>query len=128
MPSRLRLPVFEINRNRSFQLKERVGSAVKAAGPTRPLFLELCYALFIRRVTAQSRRSCSLRNTRAKGKRLGRPPKDLDARRVATLRAQGVGWWAIAKQLGIGVGTLYRSAAGRSKIQENVFGTRQSGL
>jgi hypothetical protein len=39
--------------------------------------------------SAHSRRSCSLRNARAKGKRLGRPPKDLDARRIATLCAQG---------------------------------------
>ena len=65
-----------------------------------------------------------LRNARAKGKRLGRPPKDLDAKRIATLRAQGVGWRAIAKQLGVGVGTLYRSSPGRSKIRERVFGTR----
>ncbi|MFZ1974601.1 MAG: recombinase family protein [Candidatus Acidiferrales bacterium] len=65
-----------------------------------------------------------LRNARAKGKRLGRPPKDLDAKRIAVLRAQGVGWRAIAKQLGVGVGTLYRSAVGRSKIRERVFGTR----
>lgn len=65
-----------------------------------------------------------LRNARAKGKRLGRPPKDLDGKRIATLRAQGVGWRAIAKQLGVGVGTLYRSALACSKIREKVFGTR----
>jgi DNA invertase Pin-like site-specific DNA recombinase len=65
-----------------------------------------------------------LRNARAKGKRLGRPSKDLDAKRIAALRAQGVGWRVIAKQLGVGVGTLYRSSLGCSKIRERVFGTR----
>jgi DNA invertase Pin-like site-specific DNA recombinase len=79
---------------------------------------ELERSLIVERVKA------GLRNARAKGKRLGRPPKDLDAKRIATLRAQGVGWRAIAKQLGVGVGTLYRSSLGCSKIQERVFGTR----
>jgi DNA invertase Pin-like site-specific DNA recombinase len=65
-----------------------------------------------------------LRNARAKGKTLGRPRRVVDARRVASLRAQGLGWRAIAKQLGVGVGTLYRAAPGRSTIREKVFGTR----
>ena len=68
-----------------------------------------------------------LRNARAKGKRLGRPPRELDGKRIAALRAQGVGWRAIAKQLGVGVGTLYRSAPACSKIRERVFGTRKLG-
>jgi DNA invertase Pin-like site-specific DNA recombinase len=80
--------------------------------------LELERSLIVGRVKA------GLRNARAKGKRLGRPRKDLDARRIATLRAEGVGWRAIAKQLGVVVGTLYRSSLGCSKIQERVFGTR----
>jgi len=65
-----------------------------------------------------------LRNARAKGKRLGRPPKNLDTEVIAALRRKGLGWRAIAKQLGVGVGTLYRVAPGRSKIREEVFGTR----
>jgi len=65
-----------------------------------------------------------LRNAVAHGKRLGRPPRELDAKRIAALRAQGVGWRVIAKQLGVGVGTLYRSSPGCSKIRESVFGTR----
>ncbi len=64
-----------------------------------------------------------LRNARAKGKRLGRPRKVLDASRIAALRAQGVGWKRIAAELGVGVGTLYRVAPGRSKTREKVFGT-----
>jgi DNA invertase Pin-like site-specific DNA recombinase len=41
-----------------------------------------------------------LRNARAKGKRLGRPRKSVDARRIAMLRAQGHSVRAIASQLG----------------------------
>jgi DNA invertase Pin-like site-specific DNA recombinase len=72
----------------------------------------------------QERVKAGLRNARAKGRRLGRPPKDLDTETIATLRRQGLGWRAIAQQLGVGVGTLYRVAPGCSKTQQNVFGTR----
>jgi DNA invertase Pin-like site-specific DNA recombinase len=65
-----------------------------------------------------------LRNARAKGKRLGRPRKSFDSGRVEALRSQGLGWRAVAKQLGVGVGTLYRLAPGRSRTQEKVFETR----
>jgi DNA invertase Pin-like site-specific DNA recombinase len=61
---------------------------------------------------------------RAKGKVLGRPKKELDPSRVASLRAAGHGWRAIAKQLGVGVGTLYRVIPEHSKTQQKVFGTR----
>jgi DNA invertase Pin-like site-specific DNA recombinase len=65
-----------------------------------------------------------LRNAREKGRRLGRPPKDLDANRISALRAQGVGWRTIAKELRVGVGTLYRFSSVRSKTPEKVLGTR----
>jgi DNA invertase Pin-like site-specific DNA recombinase len=58
-----------------------------------------------------------LRNASAKGKRLGRPRKSFDSGKVAALRSQGLGWRSVAKQLGVGVGTLYRMAGERSKIQ-----------
>ncbi len=47
---------------------------------------------------------------RAKGKRLGRPPVDVDAAKIAALRAQGCGWRKIATELGVGVGTVLRVA------------------
>jgi DNA invertase Pin-like site-specific DNA recombinase len=62
-----------------------------------------------------------LRNARAKGKRLGRPRKILDTKRIAALRAQGVGWKRIATQMSVGVGTLYRVAVEGSKTREKVF-------
>jgi len=69
-----------------------------------------------------------LRNARARGARLGRPPKSLDASRISTLRAKGVGWRTIAKELRVGVGTLYRFSSDRSKTPEKVLGTRSGCL
>jgi DNA invertase Pin-like site-specific DNA recombinase len=62
-----------------------------------------------------------LRNAKAKGKRLGRPKRIVDARKLAGLRAQGFGWKKISREMGIGVGTLYRLAREGSKIREKVF-------
>src|SRR6202163_3530965 len=57
-----------------------------------------------------------LRNARAKGKRLGRPTKCVDAARIATLRASGLSWPKIADELGVSVGTVYETAHRLSKI------------
>jgi hypothetical protein len=38
---------------------------------------------------------------KAKGKQLGRPKKVLDMKRIARLRAQGVGWKRIAAEMGL---------------------------
>ncbi len=56
-----------------------------------------------------------LRNARAKGVRLGRPKVVLDPSRVAALRASGLGWRKISKQLKVGVGTVLRIAREASK-------------
>jgi DNA invertase Pin-like site-specific DNA recombinase len=63
---------------------------------------ELERSLIVERVKA------GLRNAKAKGKRLGRPKAVLDAKRITALRAQGLGWKAIAAEMGVGVGTVYR--------------------
>jgi DNA invertase Pin-like site-specific DNA recombinase len=47
---------------------------------------------------------------RARGQRLDRPRVILDARRIAVLRTQGLGWKKIARQLGCGVSTVLRIA------------------
>jgi DNA invertase Pin-like site-specific DNA recombinase len=78
---------------------------------------ELERSLIVERVKA------GLRNARAKGKRLGRPSKAVDGTTVARLRSQGATWRAIAQQLGVGVGTLYRAVPGRSKTRQKDFGT-----
>jgi putative DNA-invertase from lambdoid prophage Rac len=79
---------------------------------------ELERSLIVERVKA------GLRNARAKGKRVGRPRKTVDGATVARLRSQGVTWRAIAGQLGVGLGTLYRVAPSRSKAQQKVLETR----
>jgi len=78
---------------------------------------ELERNLIVERVRA------GLRNARAKGKKLGRPKRILNAQRISALRAQGLGWKAIAADMGVGVGTVLRHAGAGSKIQERVFGT-----
>ena len=70
---------------------------------------ELERSLIVERVRA------GLRNARAKGKRLGRPRTIVDARRIATLRAQGLSWAKIARELGIGEGTVCRLARSSAK-------------
>lgn len=60
------------------------------------------------RALIQERVRAGLRNARAKGKRLGRPRRDVDPTKVAALRASGLSWRAISRQLGVGVATLYR--------------------
>ena len=71
---------------------------------------ELERSLIIERVRA------GVRNARAKGKTLGRPKVILDARRIDALRAQGLAWKRIARQLDCGVGTVLRIAAEGSTI------------
>src|ERR1700732_2989317 len=64
---------------------------------------ELERSLIVERVKA------GLRNARAKGKRIGRPRVYVDCRQVRLLRAQGVSWRTIAKQLRVGTPTLFRA-------------------
>jgi DNA invertase Pin-like site-specific DNA recombinase len=70
---------------------------------------ELERSLIVERVRA------GLRNARAKGKRLGRPRKVVDASRIAALRAQGLSWATIAERLHVGEGTVYRAAHASAK-------------
>jgi DNA invertase Pin-like site-specific DNA recombinase len=60
------------------------------------------------RALMQERVKAGLRNARAKGRRLGRPRADLSETQVAALRASGATLRAIAKELGVGVGTIHR--------------------
>jgi DNA invertase Pin-like site-specific DNA recombinase len=56
-----------------------------------------------------------LRNARAKGKRIGRPRLAVDAARIAALRSQGLSWAKIGRQLGLGEGTVRRTAEASAK-------------
>jgi DNA invertase Pin-like site-specific DNA recombinase len=50
-----------------------------------------------------------LRNARAKGKMLGRPRCIVDSAKIARLRAQGVSWRKIARQMGCSAKTCRRA-------------------
>jgi DNA invertase Pin-like site-specific DNA recombinase len=63
------------------------------------------------RALIQERVKAGMRNARAKGKRVGRPPRIVDNAKVAALRTSGASWRSIARKLGVGVATLYRAAA-----------------
>ncbi len=63
------------------------------------------------RALIQERVKAGLRNAQAKGRRLGRPRRIVDASRIAALRASGTSWRAISREMGVGLATLYRAAA-----------------
>jgi DNA invertase Pin-like site-specific DNA recombinase len=52
---------------------------------------------------------------RSKGKTLGRPRVVVDAARITALRSQGLSWARIGEQLGLGEGTIRRTAATSAK-------------
>jgi DNA invertase Pin-like site-specific DNA recombinase len=64
---------------------------------------ELERSLIVERVRA------GLRNARAKGRKLGRPRVYVDCTKLRARRAAGVSWRVIAKEMGVGVPTLYRA-------------------
>lgn len=57
-----------------------------------------------------------LRNARAKGKRLGRPLKTIDAAEIASLRSQGSSWRQIGAKLGVSAATALKASQGRLEI------------
>jgi DNA invertase Pin-like site-specific DNA recombinase len=63
---------------------------------------ELERSLIVERVKA------GLRNAKAKGKRLGRPPKFVDRVKLARLRAEGRSWRKIARAIGCSARTARR--------------------
>jgi DNA invertase Pin-like site-specific DNA recombinase len=63
------------------------------------------------RALIQERVRAGLRHARAKGKRLGRPPVLVNVSRIRSLRASGMSWRTIARELSIGEGTARRACA-----------------
>jgi DNA invertase Pin-like site-specific DNA recombinase len=55
-----------------------------------------------------------LRNAKAKGKRLGRPTKQVSRTQIAALRAQGLSWRGVGATLGVSPTKAYKAAQGRN--------------
>jgi DNA invertase Pin-like site-specific DNA recombinase len=64
---------------------------------------ELERSLIVERVCA------GMRNAKAKGQKLGRPKKNVEAAQITALRAQGRSWRKIARQLGVSARTARRA-------------------
>jgi DNA invertase Pin-like site-specific DNA recombinase len=76
------------------------------------------------RTLIQERVRAGLRNARRKGKRLGRPTVVVDAAKIALLRAEGLGWKAVAREMKLGVGTVRKAAQNVGFMgSENPMGT-----
>ena len=78
---------------------------------------ELERNLIVERVRA------GLRHARAKGKRLGRPRKSVDAAEVRSLRAAGESWRTIARKTGVSVGTVFAAAQDCRDIAHSAAGS-----
>ncbi len=83
---------------------------VDTSTPTgKMVFTVLGAVAELERSLIAERVKAGLRNAKAKGKKLGRPVREVDARRVGRLRATGHSWAVISKMLGIGQGTARRT-------------------
>jgi DNA invertase Pin-like site-specific DNA recombinase len=92
--------------------------------PSGRLMMQLLGAMAeFERALIQERVKAGLRNAKAKGVRLGRPRVFVSESRVATLRSAGASWRAIATELGVALGTVRRTAQGRTKKRGGDFGT-----
>jgi DNA invertase Pin-like site-specific DNA recombinase len=88
--------------------------------PSGRLMMQLLGAMAeFERSLIQERVKAGLRNARAKGKRLGRPRASVDESQVASLRDSGASWRAVAKKLGVSMGTARRAS---QRLAKNVCG------
>jgi DNA invertase Pin-like site-specific DNA recombinase len=88
-------------------LSESLDTATPAG---RMVFTVLGAVAELERSLIAERVRAGLRNARAKGKRLGRPRVAVDAAQVARLRASGLSWPKVARELRVSVGTAYQVA------------------
>jgi DNA invertase Pin-like site-specific DNA recombinase len=92
--------------------------------PSGRLMMQLLGAMAeFERALIQERVKAGLRNAKAKGVRLGRPRVFVSESRIDALRASGTSWRAIAKELGVGIGTARRASQSRAKNLCAGFGT-----
>src|SRR5271169_6604309 len=89
---------------------------VDTSTPTgKMVFTVLGAVAELERSLIAERVKAGLRNARAKGKRLGRPPVAVDAARIGALRAHGRSWREIVAEMGISKGSAQRAFCGLPK-------------
>src|SRR5690242_7365752 len=80
------------------------------ANPTARLLLHILASVAeFERELIRERVCAGVRNARQKGKRLGRPKRVFDRQRAVELRQQGRSLPQIARELGVGLGTVVRA-------------------
>jgi DNA invertase Pin-like site-specific DNA recombinase len=97
-------------------LSESLDTATPAG---RMVFTVLGAVAELERSLIAERVRAGLRNARAKGKRLGRPRVFVDHARIGQLRARGLSWAKIAREMGLGEGTVRREVERRSILERS---------
>jgi DNA invertase Pin-like site-specific DNA recombinase len=86
------------------------------ANPTSQLLLHILAAVAqFERELIRERVAAGMKSARAKGKAIGRPRRVFDRQRALDLREQGMSYPAIARELGVGLGTVVRACGTLSK-------------
>jgi DNA invertase Pin-like site-specific DNA recombinase len=94
------------------------GIDTDASNPTSKLMTHILAAVAeFERELIKERVSAGLRNARAKGTRIGRPRRVFDRQKALDLRAKGMSCPKIARELGVGYGTVVRGLAALSKTR-----------
>ncbi|MCI0351225.1 MAG: recombinase family protein [Acidobacteriales bacterium] len=93
-------------------LSEQVDTSTPAG---KLVFTVLGAVAELERSLIAERVRAGLRNARAKGKKLGRPRLDVDAREIGRLRTEGLSWRAISQKMRVGSATVRRAYQARAK-------------
>ena len=89
-----------------------ISESLDTATPAgRMVFTVLGAVAELERSLIAERVRAGLRNAKAKGRKLGRPRVAVDATRVIRLRATGLSWPKVARELGVSVGTMHGEAS-----------------
>lgn len=84
--------------------------------PPSQLLLHILAAVAqFERELIRERVTAGMRTAKAKGKRIGRPRRVFDRQRAIELRQAGMSYPQIARELGVGLGTVVRTCADLSK-------------
>src|SRR5271157_1942273 len=87
-----------------------LGDNLDLSTPSGRLMFQIIGAMAeFERALIQERVRAGIQNSRAKGRRLGRPRVIVDVSRIASLRAQGRSWAQIRDEIGVSKGTGQRA-------------------